>query len=106
MSRSPCVSAGSSSSRCQLIAHGRRHGRRRRCPARSRDRSGRGEGLAMIRTIVAARGLVAMSVAAVAGTWGVFVHPVDVENPFLGLIALQNPQVFRVLTYGYATLWF
>lgn len=37
----------------------------------------------MIRTIVAARGLVAMSVAAVVGTWGVFVHPVDVENPLV-----------------------
>jgi hypothetical protein len=60
----------------------------------------------MIRSIVAARALAAMSVAAVVGTWGVFVHPVDVENPFLGLIALQNPPVFRVLTYGYATLWF
>jgi len=31
---------------------------------------------------------------------------VDPDNPFLGLIALQNPRVFRVLTYGYATLWF
>ncbi|HKC40882.1 MAG TPA: type IV secretion system DNA-binding domain-containing protein [Gemmatimonadales bacterium] len=60
----------------------------------------------MIRTIVAARGLVAMSVAAVVGTWGVLMHPVDPENPFLGLMALQNPSVFRVLTYGYATLWF
>ena len=60
----------------------------------------------MIRTILAARALVAMSVAAVVGTWGVFVQPVDPENPFLGLIALQNPPVFRVLTYGYATLWF
>jgi len=60
----------------------------------------------MIRTIVAARGLVALSVAAGVGTWGVFGHPVDPENPFLGLIALQNPPVFRVLTYGYATLWF
>jgi hypothetical protein len=60
----------------------------------------------MIRTIVAARALVAMSVAAVVGTWGVLVYPVNPENPFLGLIALQTPQVFRVLTYGYATLWF
>ena len=60
----------------------------------------------MIRTIVAARGLEALSVAAGVGTWGVFGHPVDPENPFLGLIALQNPPVFRVLTYGYATLWF
>ena len=35
-----------------------------------------------------------------------FVHPVDPENPFLGLMALQNPRVFRLLTYDYATLWF
>jgi hypothetical protein len=60
----------------------------------------------MIRHIVAARRLVAMSAAAVVGTWGVFVYPVDPENPFLGLTALQNPPVFCVLTYGYATLWF
>src|SRR5205807_8748500 len=37
---------------------------------------------------------------------GVSTHPVDTENPFLGLIALQNPPVFRALAYGYATLWF
>src|SRR5918996_1255250 len=60
----------------------------------------------MIRNILAARALVAMGVAAVVGTWGVFAHPVDLENPFLDLIALQNPPVFRVFTYGYATLWF
>jgi len=60
----------------------------------------------MIRNIVAARALVAMSVAALVGTWGMFVYPVDPENPFLGLIALQNPSVFRLLTCGYATLWF
>jgi hypothetical protein len=28
------------------------------------------------------------------------------DNPFLGLTALQNPSAFRLLTYGYATLWF
>jgi hypothetical protein len=57
----------------------------------------------MIRNIVAARGLVVISVAAVVGTWGVYMHPVQMDNPFLGLIALQNPSVFRVLAYGYAT---
>ena len=60
----------------------------------------------MIANVLSARGLVAMVVAAVMGTWGVSTHPVDTENPFLGLIALQNPPVFRALAYGYATLWF
>jgi hypothetical protein len=60
----------------------------------------------MIANLLAARGLVALTVAAVVGTWGVSVHPVDPEHPFLGLIALQNPPVFRLLRYGYATLWF
>jgi len=60
----------------------------------------------MIANVLSARGLVAMVLAAVMGTWGVSTHPVDTENPFLGLIALQNPPVFRALAYGYATLWF
>jgi hypothetical protein len=60
----------------------------------------------MIRNIVAARGLVVVSVAAVVGTCGVFVDSVDAENPFLGLIALQNLRVFRMLTYEYEALWF
>jgi hypothetical protein len=47
-----------------------------------------------------------MTAAAVIGTWGLLAHPVDLENPFLGLIALQNPPVFDVLSYGYATVWF
>src|SRR2546425_584854 len=34
---------------------------------------------------------------------GVFVHPVDPENPLLGLMALQNPPLFRVLTDDHAS---
>jgi hypothetical protein len=60
----------------------------------------------MFRKILAARALVAMSVAAAVGTWGLYAYPVQTDNPFLGLIALQNPFVFRVLSYGYATMWF
>src|SRR3954471_18653051 len=60
----------------------------------------------MLRTVVEARTLVAMMVAACVGTWGLRMHPVDHENLFLGLIAAQNPTVFHVLTYGYATMWF
>ena len=60
----------------------------------------------MLRTVVEARTLVAMMVAACVGTWGLRAHPVDQENLFLALIAAKDPTVFHVLTYGYATLWF
>ena len=60
----------------------------------------------MLRTVVEARTLVAMMVAACVGAWGLRTHPVDQENLFLALIAAKDPTVFHVLTYGYATLWF
>ena len=60
----------------------------------------------MLRTVVDARGLVAMVVAMCGGTWGLHAYPVQSDNLFLALIAARNPPVFHVLTYGYATLWF
>jgi hypothetical protein len=60
----------------------------------------------MMQGILEARVLVAMAVAAAMGAWGLHTYPVDPDNPFLALIALQNPFVFHVLVYGYATLWF
>jgi len=60
----------------------------------------------MVRDILGAHALLVMIVAAVVGAWGLRVYPVQTDNPFLGLIALQKPFVFQVLAYGYATLWF
>jgi hypothetical protein len=60
----------------------------------------------MMQGILEGRVLVAMAVAAAMGAWGLHTYPVDPDNPFLALIALQNPFVFHVLVYGYATLWF
>jgi hypothetical protein len=60
----------------------------------------------MMRRIVAARGLLALMVAAGVGLWGLHAHPVQIDDPFLGLMAIQKPVVFRLLAYGYATLWF
>src|SRR5438128_6973362 len=60
----------------------------------------------MVRTIVEMRVLVAMMAAAATGTWGLHAYPVQTDNVFLGLIALQKPPVFHLLAYGYATLWF
>jgi hypothetical protein len=51
----------------------------------------------MMRRIVAARGLLALMVAAGVGMWGLHAHPVQIDDPFLGLIAIQKPFVFGLL---------
>jgi type IV secretory system conjugative DNA transfer VirD4/TraG family protein len=60
----------------------------------------------VLHALVGARALVALLVAACVGSWGLYVHPVQPDNPFLALIQLERPFVFDVLTYGYAVLWF
>ena len=60
----------------------------------------------MLRAVLDARGLVTMIVATVIGAWGLHTYPFDQNNVFLALIELQNPPVFRILGYGYATFWF
>ena len=60
----------------------------------------------MLRILVEARAVVALTLAAAAGLWGVQTYPVSPDDPFLGLIAEQAPGTYRVLAYGYATLWF
>ena len=60
----------------------------------------------MLRTILDARQLVAMSVAAVIGATGLHVYPLPTDDVFLSLIALRTPTIFKMLAYGYATIWF
>jgi hypothetical protein len=60
----------------------------------------------MVRQMMAARGVIAMLVAAVGGVWGLHARPFPADDPFLELIAAANPMAFRVLAYGYAVLWF
>ncbi len=60
----------------------------------------------MLRTILDARPLVAMIVAAVIGTIGLHVYPLPTDDVFLALIALRTPAIFHTLAYGYATIWF
>jgi hypothetical protein len=60
----------------------------------------------MLHAIVAIRRVLAMGMAAAIGTWGLQVHPVDVTDPFLGLIEVRSPGVFTALVYGYVALWF
>ena len=60
----------------------------------------------MLHAMVAMRGVLAMGLAAAVGTWGLHVHPVDITDPFLGLIEARSPGVFTALVYGYVALWF
>ena len=60
----------------------------------------------MIRMLVEARTLVALTLAAAAGLWGVQTYPIARDDVFLGLIGERAPHVYRTLTYGYGALWF
>src|SRR5262245_29268325 len=60
----------------------------------------------MLRILVEARTLVSLTLAAAAGLWGTQTYPVPRDDVFLGLIAERAPDMYRVLTYGYATIWF
>jgi hypothetical protein len=60
----------------------------------------------VLRILVDARALVALTLAAATGLWGLQTFPVPREDVFLGLIAERAPHVYRLLAYGYATLWF
>jgi TraM recognition site of TraD and TraG len=60
----------------------------------------------MLHALVAMRGLMAMMLATAVGAWGLYTHPVDMADPFLGLIEARSPGMFTVLVYGYAALWF
>jgi TraM recognition site of TraD and TraG len=60
----------------------------------------------MLRSILEARAVVALVVAAGVGTWGLHTYPVRPDEVFLALIQVRNPLVFLVLVYGYAALWF
>jgi hypothetical protein len=62
--------------------------------------------MAMFTGLTDARGLMAMLIAVALGSWGLHAYPVPHDDPFLGLIALETPYVYRLLSYGYATLWF
>ena len=60
----------------------------------------------MLRTLVEARTLIALAVATGIGMVGLRAFPVRADEPFLACIAVQRPDLFAVLAYGYAGLWF
>ncbi len=60
----------------------------------------------MLRTLVQARAPVALALAAATGLWGLQTYPMARDDVFLGLISEYAPGTYRLLAYGYATLWF
>ena len=60
----------------------------------------------MLRLLIEARALVALTIAAATGLWGTQTYPVSRDDVFLGLIAERAPDMYSVLAHGYATLWF
>jgi hypothetical protein len=60
----------------------------------------------MIRQLIEARALVALTLATAAGLWGLQTYPLARDEVFLGLIGERAPHVYRVMSYGYAALWF
>ena len=60
----------------------------------------------MLRTLIDARQLLALAVAAGVGLWGLAEWPFAETNPFLVLVHAQAPRVAIGLRYGYDTLCF
>ena len=60
----------------------------------------------MLRRLVQVRAPMTMMTAVAAGIWGLRAYPVPADDPFLGMIELENPIALKLLIYGYATLWF
>jgi hypothetical protein len=60
----------------------------------------------MLDVLIDARALLALMASMAFGAWGLRIHPMQLDNPFLALIQLERPAVFRILCYGYATMWF
>jgi hypothetical protein len=60
----------------------------------------------MLRRLLEMRALLSQMTAAAIGVWGLSVHPLATDNVYLQIIELRTPHVFRLLTHGYATLWF
>lgn len=60
----------------------------------------------MLQAAIDARALITLVLTLIAGVVGLEAHPLDTNNPYLGLIQLQAPEAFRAISYGYAALWF
>ena len=60
----------------------------------------------MLRTVLEARLLMALAIAAGVGMYGLRTFPVRGDDVFLAVIEARRPDLFQGLAYGYALLWF
>ncbi len=60
----------------------------------------------MLRALIEARAPVALGLAAATGLWGTRTYPIPHDDVFIEMIATYAPHVHRILSYGYAALWF
>ncbi len=60
----------------------------------------------MLRTVLDARLLIALAIAAGVGACGLRAYPFQGDEVFLAAIEARRPDVFRAIAYGYAILWF
>ena len=56
----------------------------------------------MLRSLVEARTLIALAIAAGVGTVGLRAFPMRSDDVFLAVIEARRPDVFSALSYGYA----
>src|SRR5688572_9522814 len=59
-----------------------------------------------MRRLLEHRVVLSLACAAVVGTVGLHVWSLPVDDPVLGLVALRRPELYTVLVYTYAALWF
>src|SRR6478609_9185150 len=59
-----------------------------------------------LRVCVESRLLIALTAAAIAGTFGLHAFPINADEPFIAAISQQRPDVMSLIGYGYAILWF
>jgi hypothetical protein len=50
--------------------------------------------------------MIALTLATAAGMFGLRTYPVRADEVFLAVVEARRPDVFHVLAYGYALLWF
>jgi hypothetical protein len=60
----------------------------------------------MMRSLIEARVLIAMTIAAGIGTYGLRTFPARSDQVFLSVIEARRPDVYYGLVYGYAALWY
>lgn len=60
----------------------------------------------ILNVVVELRTILSLAIAAATGAIGLHLYPIELQDPFVDLIALRRPDLLRGLAYVYAVLWF